>query len=127
MGARVGQIKAEARRLTDEQVANLRAAREAGATYKQLGLAFGLSTVSAYNVARGITYAETHPEPYEDGRAGRRISGHRQNQRVRRLKFANSNSREPVPQPRSATPASTGTLSPQSVEAGPLSEPKEGR
>jgi hypothetical protein len=67
------KLRKRTRSLTDEQVAAMRAARKAGATYRQLGIDFGMSQVAAYNVCKGVNYAETHQAPDLELRAVRRL------------------------------------------------------
>lgn len=71
------------RRLSDDQVQQLRKLRGMGLTYKQLGELFGISAPGAYFIASGVIYSETHPSPNEDQRAVKRVEAARRNARNR--------------------------------------------
>lgn len=72
------------RRLTDEQVATIRAMRSGGAKYCALGELFGVSSVAIYKICKGLLYAETHPAPDENLRAEARLYRHRRYRRLTR-------------------------------------------
>lgn len=76
--------KPSRRMLTDEQVAELRASRSYGVTLPDLAAHYGISTVAAFKIIHGVTYAETHPAPNEDLRAVYRLAASVRNNRKRR-------------------------------------------
>ncbi len=79
-------IKPTRRKLTEDQVQQLRALRLLGHTYKQLGNLFGITAPAAYFIASGVNYSESHPAPHEDQRAERRLLASRRNARIRNSK-----------------------------------------